>query len=296
MIRGKTVLVTGCSDGSLGSALAIALHQNGWRVIASARNISKLTAVRTAGIEYVRMDVGSEDSIAAAVAEVTALTGGSLDALVNNAGGGYCMPVIHMDLEQTSAVFDLNVFSIIRVTRAFLPLLLKSSRGPIIANHTSGASLLGCGIAFHGAYNAAKAAATSITENLRLELAPFGIRVVNLVTGGVQSTFFQNSNDAVLPADSIYNVAKDAIEAPMNGDQPGMNKLDATTWAKQVARDLSHDKPSYLIFRGALANLARLATLLPVGWMDGTHKKMSGLDVLEQKLREQRGQDKVKKP
>lgn len=286
----RTILVTGCSDGSLGSALALALHHNGgWRVFASARNPAKLEAVKAAGIECVKLDVGSEESIAASVQEVKRLTGGSLDALVNNAGVGYSAPLIHVDIQQAHDLFDLNVFSIIRVTRAFLPLLIKSQHGAIVANNTSGAGLLGANIPFQGAYGASKAAAASLTDCLRLELAPFGIRVVNLVTGTVKTTFFDNSTTPGLPDDSIYNLAKEAIEPSMIGNQPGLDKSDASTWAKQVVGDLSRRKVPHMIFRGSKAGTARFATLFPTGTFDSILKQASGLDVLEENIKKQGG-------
>ncbi|KAM0425939.1 hypothetical protein ACHAPT_008878 [Fusarium lateritium] len=294
MTTKRTILLTGCSDGSLGSALALALHKRDWRVFASARNLSKLMAVKDAGIECVQLDVGSEESIAAAVEHIKQLTGGSLDALVNNAGTGYSMPIIHIDIDKAHDLFQINVFSIIRVTRAFLPLLLKSDRGPLVINNTSGSSLLGCALPFQGAYGASKAAATSITESLRIELGPFGIRVINLLTGGVKSTFHDNSPHPELPAGSIYNLAKEDIEGPMSGQERGIEKPDATTWANQVAADLGERKPPYLISRGGKAGTARLATLLPIGLADSTMKKMTGIDVLERKIKEQGGLDKIK--
>lgn len=283
----RTILVTGCSDGGLGSALALALHQQGkWRVFATARNLAKLDAVKAAGIECLKLDVGSEESIAACAAEIKQLTDGSLDGLVNNAGTGYSTPLIHVDIQKAHELFDLNVFSIIRVTRAFLPLLIKSQHGAVVANNTSGAGLLGVNIPFQGAYGASKAAAASLTDCLRLELAPFGVRVVNIVTGSVKTAFFDNSSTPGLPEDSIYNAAKEAIEGPMFGNQPGVEKSDATTWARQVAGDLGRRKAPYMIFRGSKAGTARLATLLPVGTLDGVIKEMSGLDVLERAVKD----------
>lgn len=117
--------------------------------------------------------------------QVKELTKSSLDGLNNNAGAGYSAPVNHIDVDKASELFDLNVFSIVGVTLAFTPLLIKSARKPVVANNTSGAGLLGCGLAFQGAYAASKAAASSLTDVLRVELAPFGIRVINLVTGAI---------------------------------------------------------------------------------------------------------------
>jgi 1-acylglycerone phosphate reductase len=82
----RPVLITGCSDGGLG-ALALAFHKAGYRVLASARNPSKMASLKAAGIETLALDVLSEESVQACVAEVTNLTGGALYALVNNAGG-----------------------------------------------------------------------------------------------------------------------------------------------------------------------------------------------------------------
>ncbi|KAF5020294.1 hypothetical protein F66182_7670 [Fusarium sp. NRRL 66182] len=284
MSQKRTVLVTGTSDGSLGSALAIAMKDQDWRVFASARNLAKLGQVKAAGIDVVQMDIGSEESIKAAVEQVKQLTGGSLDALINNAGGGYSMPIVHLDIGKTQQLFELNVFSIIRVTQAFLPLLLESTHGALLINNTSAASLLGTGIPFQGAYAASKAAASSLTESLRSELGPFGIRVINMLTGGVKSTFYANATLPELPADSIYNVAKEAIEASMAGKQPVIDKPDAKVWAKQVAADLSQQKPPYLVVRGANAETSRRASLLPVGTFDSALKKISGIDVLEARL------------
>jgi 1-acylglycerone phosphate reductase len=189
MASKRTVLITGCSDGSLGSALAFAFHKAGWRVIVSARNIAKLKNSVAAGLEAVQLDVTSEESIANAVSAVSELTSGSLDALVNNAGAGFCLPLLDIDISKMHDLFELNVFPLVSVTRAFFPLLIQPSHGSMLINHTSGAGMITTGMPFQGAYAASKAAAASLTENLRLELQPFGIKVINIVTGSVKSTF-----------------------------------------------------------------------------------------------------------
>ncbi len=90
----RTILITGCSDGGLGAALAIQFHQHGDRVLATARNPAKMATLKKLGIETLTLDVLSDDSIRACVKEVSALTGGSLDVLINNAGAGYSMPIV----------------------------------------------------------------------------------------------------------------------------------------------------------------------------------------------------------
>src|ERR1700712_4043024 len=117
----QTVLITGCSDGGLGAALAIAFHEAGLHVYATARNPSKLEEVKSHGIETLTLDVLSDSSIAACVAKLS-----QLDILVNNAGAAYSMPVTDLAIAEAKKLFDLNVWSYIAVTQAFLPLLLKS--------------------------------------------------------------------------------------------------------------------------------------------------------------------------
>lgn len=84
----KSVLITGCSEGGIGDALAREFHAQGLRVFATARNLSKVKHLKDMGLEILRLDVTDDDSIAQAVQSVKALTGGTLDILVNNSGGG----------------------------------------------------------------------------------------------------------------------------------------------------------------------------------------------------------------
>lgn len=90
----RTILITGCSDGGLGAALATQFHKRGDRVLATARNPAKMASLTALGIETLKLDVLSDESIKACVEEVSALTGGKLNMLVNNAGAGYSMPIV----------------------------------------------------------------------------------------------------------------------------------------------------------------------------------------------------------
>ncbi|KAI1357454.1 hypothetical protein F5Y08DRAFT_324314 [Xylaria arbuscula] len=295
MASARTILITGCSDGSLGSALALAFHKAGWRVFASARNIAKLKKCEEASIETVQLDTLSDESIASCVAKVKELTGGSLDGILNNAGAGYNMPLLDVDIAKARQLFDLNVWSLLSVTRAFLPLLMKSTRGAIVVNNTACASVTAGSMPFSGAYNASKAAAASLTETLRLELDPLNIRVINLMTGGVRSTFHSNAPDATLPPTSLYNVAKEVVEKTMSGAD-AVNGSDPSQWADEVAKELSKRNPPYWVWKGKFSTIVRLASHLPVGTLDGTMKGLVGLDVVEKKIKEQGGPGKVELP
>ena len=285
----RTVLITGTSDGGLGSALAIAFHKAGWRVLATARNITKMKAVQNEGVETLALDVQSPSSLQEAVTQVSKMTGGHLDALVNNAGGGYSMPYTDIDVVEAKALFDLNVWSLVSTTQAFLPLLLKSKAAMII-NNTSIASVLP--FPLQSVYNASKAAAASMTDSLRLELAPFGIKVIDLKTGAVKTNFFSNikANDHSrhIPTDSIYQVAKEAVESTMDGEKFFEGTETAEDWAAHVVKDLGRKSPPSQIWRGTGAGKAWVITSLPHGMADGAIKSMTGLDKVEQGFKAQR--------
>lgn len=142
-------------------------------------------------------------------------------------------------------------------------------------------------VPFQSAYNASKAAIAMFTESQRLELEPFGITVVDLKTGAVKSNLIKNQMEATpasLPKGSIYKPAREAVEAAMRNDKFADAGMPAQQWAGQVVQDLLRKKPPLAIWRGAHAKLGRIGTILPHGMLDGTMKKMTGIDVLEQKV------------
>lgn len=290
----RTILITGCSDGSLGAALALAFHKSGWRVFATARNPTKMSGLESAGIETLKLDVLSDESLTAAVAKVGDLTGGSLDALLNNAGMGLNMPVMDLSVEQGKKVFDLNVWSVVSTSQAFLPLLLKSTKGGLLVNNTSIAGTLP--LPFGGAYIASKAATIQLTHVMKLELAPFGIKVIELRTGGVSSGFYTsfgtNEVSTKLPEHSIYQVAKEPVEKVLGGEIFGKHvmetNMDASVWAKQVVADLSKTKPPAVLVRGSGAMTAWLTSFLPTSFYDWMMKRATSVEKLEEALKRQK--------
>lgn len=250
-------------------------------MIATARNLNKLSETRKVGIEEIELDVLSQPSISACAAKFDAITGGRLDILINNAGAGLNSAVVDLELDRLRRIFELNTFSQIPVTRAFLPALMKSKNAKV-ANNISCAAY--AGLPFQGAYNASKAAASAFTENMRIELAPFGIKVIGLMTGGVQSKFFDNVVDSgsnqPLPEDSIYRVVPGGIKMLENPKElfTSRNFMDADVWAAQIVKDLSRTSPSYQIYRGSDASLVRLGNHLPIGTFDNLMISMTKLD------------------
>lgn len=125
----KTVLITGCSEGGLGAALARAFQEQGYHVFATLRNPAKaglLAGEHGTNIDVLPLDTTSKESIDACLETVREKTDGKLDILVNNAGIGNTMPLLHASIEEAKLMYDVNVWGTLSVAQAFSPLLLKS--------------------------------------------------------------------------------------------------------------------------------------------------------------------------
>lgn len=123
----KTVLVTGCSAGGLGEAMAKVYHDKGFKVFATIRNKAKLGSLREiADIEIIDLEITSSESIRRCADLVEKHTGGTLDILVNNAGTSDVRPLLDTPLEDAKHMYDTNVWSILGMAQAFAPLLIKA--------------------------------------------------------------------------------------------------------------------------------------------------------------------------
>jgi 1-acylglycerone phosphate reductase len=159
---------------------------------------------------------------------------------------------------------------------------VKSSYGGIVVNHTSLASV--ATVPFQGVYTASKAAIAMLSDTLRLELGALGVTVVDIKSGIVLSNLIKNGRDAKtpqLPDTSFYKPARDVVEKALSQENFVGVGSPAPVWAKAVVRDLLKKKPRTIIYKGKQAWLAWVIGFLPSGALDGTVKKLSGLDVVE---------------
>jgi len=281
----QSVFITGCSEGGLGDALAQEFHKRGAHVIASARNLSKMDHLVKMGIDVVQLDTLEDSSIKAAVEKVHELTGGSLSILVNNAGGLYNMPIADISFPEAKAMFDLNFWSYVAITQAFLPLLRQATNAKIVMQ-TSIASLVPT--PWFGIYNASKAAMASVTNTLRLEMQPFDIKVIELVTGCVKSGVFQNQNTGSkprLPENSIYSPARDIVEASMLGRTIEERSISAESWAQYVVTGVLKSTPPDRLWKGTESNLAWFSCLLPMSLINSIVSKIGKLDQVTEMIR-----------
>ena len=202
----QVAIVTGASAG-IGAATARALHAAGYRVFGTYR---KPPASRVSGVEYLVLDVTSDESVNAAVAQVLDQAG-RIDLLVNNAGVGLIAGAEESSLEQAKSLFEVNLFGLIRVTKAVLPIMRRQRAGRIV-NISSVMGLIPA--PFMALYGASKHAVEGYSESLDHEIRGSGIRVV-LVEPAYTRTSFEGN---VYQADQqleVYQPARSNAEAVM---------------------------------------------------------------------------------
>ena len=275
----QVVVITGATAG-INRHAAEYLSARGYRIIATGRNPAILAEIaqKSGGkVDTVRLDVTSEESIAAAVREVDRLTEGhGADVLVNNAGYGMAAPLAELTDADLRKQFDTNVFGLMAVTRAFLPQMMQRRAGRIINISSIGGRIT---FPMFGAYHGSKYAVEALSDCLRMELRPFGIRV-SLVEPGPIATEFGNR--------SMAEVNKYRSEASPYG--PVYARAD---WLKEVTeKQAAHPiKVSRAIERAAFgrwpsaryvvpfssAVMLWVLSRLPTSWRDAMMRRFVGL-------------------
>lgn len=184
MTQHDPILISGCSSG-IGAATAAALVRSGHTVYATARKVESLTELEALGCHLLKLDVTSEDSMAAAVKTVEA-EHGRVGALINNAGFGEYGPIEESDLVRVRAMFETNVFGLARLSQLVLPGMRQARTGRIINLGSMGGRIT---FPVGGFYHATKYAVEAISDALRVEVKPFGIDVILVEPGLIRTNF-----------------------------------------------------------------------------------------------------------
>lgn len=189
----RVVLVTGASSG-IGRYVSIKLAARGWSVWAGARGVEKMEDLKDHGINILRLDVTDSASIQNTV-EVILNTEGGIDALVNNAGFGLYGSVENIPMEEARRQFDVNVFGLAAMVKAVVPIMRRQGNGRIV----NISSMAGKVHTAYGAwYHASKFAVEGLSDCLRVELKPFGIKVILVEPGLVRTRWNGIAGDALL--------------------------------------------------------------------------------------------------
>jgi NAD(P)-dependent dehydrogenase (short-subunit alcohol dehydrogenase family) len=203
-IEGKVILVTGASSG-IGKALANFLAASGAKVYGTSRRppdsgAEDAVAADDRRVIMIQLDVRSDESVSKAVRRVMDIEG-RIDVLVNSAGFTLAGAVEDVSLAEAQGQFDTNFFGVLRMCREVLPGMRRRSGGLII-NISSVAGLVP--LPYQSMYSASKYAVEAVTEAIRMETKPFGIRAVLIEPGDTKTNCTANRQMAAATAGSVY--------------------------------------------------------------------------------------------
>lgn len=274
----RTILITGCSSG-IGACAARMLRECGWRVFASARQITDVERLARDGFEAIQLDLDDSNSIQTAVNEVLARSGGTLDALFNN--GAYGLPGAVEDLSRDAlrAQFETNLFGWLELTNLLIPVMRRQGHGRIVQC----SSVLGfAAFPYRGAYNATKFALEGMTDTLRMELRGTGIRLSLIEPGPISTRFRANAHKAFTRWITVEGSAHEIqyrrqLERLQKEGPAAPFTLPPEAVVKKLIHALNSPQPR-LRYRVTVPTIAFawLKRLLPERWMDAMLIRASG--------------------
>jgi NAD(P)-dependent dehydrogenase (short-subunit alcohol dehydrogenase family) len=262
----QVALVTGASSG-IGKATTQTLADAGFTVIGTSRDTSRIAPGN--GVTFLDLDVTSDESVANVVEQVLERFG-RLDVLVNNAGIGANGAAEEISVAQTRNLFDVNVFGLIRMTKAVLPHMRTRGSGRII-NVSSVAGFVPN--PFMANYVATKHAVEGYSESLDHEVREHGVRVLRVQPGPVNTPFDANQVRADTPL-AIYARRRDVFEDVMSETMRGGD--DPTVVAKVIAAAAIDPKPKLRYTVGSTAGrVSVLRRFVPAWAFDKSVRKLN---------------------
>ncbi|GAM33639.1 hypothetical protein TCE0_011r00693 [Talaromyces pinophilus] len=253
MPQQKTVLITSCSDGGIGSALAKAFQSKGVHVFATARTVSKMTSLeQLPSVKPLSLDVTSSSSIDAAVDAVRKETNGTLDYLINNAAINQYYPALDLDMVEAKRMFDTNYWGALEVTQKFAPLLIPK-KGTVISVSSISAH---ANIPYCSALAASKRSLEILMDTMRVELKPFGVSTLSVVNGVVRSNAqnWKHFEDRKLPDNSLYKSLEqhihDRISEKDGVYNDGIVRVDTAQHAQKLVDEILAGTTGTLWIRG----------------------------------------------
>ncbi len=276
-MKALTILITGATAG-IGRTTALHLARAGHSVIATGRRESALESLREeargTGLLTLVLDVTKPESIAAARARVDEITDGQgLDVLVNNAGYGLIGPAEMLADADVRAQFDTNVFGLLAMVRAFVPAMRARGAGRIVNVSSVGGRVT---FPFMGAYNATKYAVESLSDAMRIELSAFGIKVVLIEPGVIQTEFadvaMATKGETAGPYAAILANA-DRVQRRFESTGVGPEHV-----ARAIERAITARRPSarYVVPLRTFLVIV-LFRLLPTSWTDAAFRMLAGI-------------------
>jgi NAD(P)-dependent dehydrogenase (short-subunit alcohol dehydrogenase family) len=271
MVMSQVWLITGSSRG-IGRALAEAVLAKGHNLVATARDARALSGLIERYGDRVRataLDVTDEKAAEAAL-RLAVEAFGRLDVLVNNAGYGDLASIEDTSLEQFRAQIETNLFGVINVTKAAIPIMRRQGSGHIIQFSSVGGRVGPIG---RGAYAAAKWGVEGFSEVLGKEVGPFGVKVTIIEPGGFR-TDFAGSSSSIDEGNPAYDATVGAVarfQREYNGAQPG----DPTKAASVILEVANLSDPPLRLLLGSDAVRAAEAAAIERSKADAKWRDLS---------------------
>lgn len=270
-MKQKVILITGASSG-IGYDTAERLAKEGHKVYGAARRVERMEPLKAFGVVPLSMDVTDETSMTAGVEAVVAAEG-RIDVLVNNAGYGYFGAIENVSLAEARRQLEVNVFGLARLTQLVLPHMRRQHEG-LVVNLSSIAGRMV--FYFGGWYHVSKYAVEALSDALRQEVKPFGIRVVLIEPGAIKTDW------GIIAADHLRESSAGTVyEEAGTNEAETMRKAYSASWlssptviSKAIVRAVHARRPRARYHAGFASRTALfLHTLLPTKWWDALMRK-----------------------
>ncbi|RPD56254.1 oxidoreductase [Lentinus tigrinus ALCF2SS1-7] len=256
----KVVLVTGCSDGGIGSALCTEYASRGCKVYATARKLEAMDGLKHSNVEKLVLDVTNEDNIRDVVNTIISQEG-RVDVLVNNAGVHCIGPVIEVPLDVVMKAYDANVLSVLRMCKAVIPHMAERKSGTIVQISSVMAHIP---TPWGGIYSSTKAALHALSDALYMECTPLNISVLTATTGAIRSKISANQAASFpgLSENSLYKRYLSDILERMYTSQES-DAMPAEEYARRVVGQSLLPKPPRHMMLGGKTLLIRILMWIP---------------------------------
>ncbi|MCO5593371.1 hypothetical protein L7F22_047383 [Adiantum nelumboides] len=268
-------LVTGCSEGGIGHALALELASRGFTVFATSRSASSIgvSLLSLPNVEALDLDVTVSPSISNAISYIIQKHG-RIDILINNAGVPCNCPTAEVPLSLLQNTFQTNVFGPIALIGAVAPHMVQARKGKIVNIGSIGGFIAG---PWSGPYAASKSALHALTDSLRVELKPFGVQVILVAPGGVVSNI---ANKAVAMIQDIqyliYKPYEQAIQTRAKYSQSS-HSIPTPIFAKKVINAVLQKNPPRCFILGHLSETYSFLYYMPLWVRDWYFSRKAGL-------------------
>lgn len=251
-MKEKVILITGASSG-IGKETALKLISEGHKVYGGARRVEKMKDLENEGGIALKLDVTKKEDIDNAVNEIIK-NEGKIDVLINNAGFGLYGSVEETPIEKAKYQYEVNVFGLAQVTKVIIPHMRKQNSGTIINISSMGGKIY---MPLGAWYHSTKHAVEGFSDSLRVELKQFGINVVIIEPGAIETSF----DDVMLkPLQEIsgngpYKSLADAFSNATKKTYSKGSASPASVIAKTISRAVNSDKPATRYAAGKYAKL-----------------------------------------